>query len=367
MASPPVLLVMTLLVLFGAPLHASPARAQDNPEKEKLESELRALQQKLVKSAARAQAAEADLQEVADRLRILDDQLRIKSQTLAAHRKNLAALVQAALHLSRSPPEMMILHGGDADAMKISRALRMTSKGIREDIATIRTQTKELERLQQKTAARKRDLEQKQAALAKEQRMLTASLAERKTLKEKLGLRQEGGEQKAAALAKQAGDVQTLVTGLKRREGPPDPGSRPRRSDMRAFADARGRMRLPMEGKIVRRFGASEGRDGTSKGVTVASGAPGARVVAPFDGEVVFSGPFLEYGKMIILRHSDDFHTLLAGLADIDVSVGDFLLEGEPIGAMGGSAAESRLYVELRKDNQPVNPEPWIQGLQRKR
>ena len=97
----------------------------------------------------------------------------------------------------------------------------------------------------------------------------------------------------------------------------------------------------------------------------------GAQVTAPYDSEVVFTGPFLNYGQMIILRHSDDFHTLLAGLTKIDVRVGQFLLEGEPIGAMGEGDDDNKndrtLYIELRKDNQPVNPAAWINGLNKKK
>ncbi len=89
-------------------------------------------------------------------------------------------------------------------------------------------------------------------------------------------------------------------------------------------------------------------------------------MTAPFDGEVVYTGPFLNYGQLVIIRHSDDFHTLLAGLVKIDVNVGQFLLEGEPIGAMGESDSGNRLYVELRHKNQPIDPAPWINGLNKK-
>jgi septal ring factor EnvC (AmiA/AmiB activator) len=81
---------------------------------------------------------------------------------------------------------------------------------------------------------------------------------------------------------------------------------------------------------------------------------------------VVFTGPFLTYGQMVIIRHSDDFHTLLAGLVKIDVTVGQFLLEGEPIGAMGDSESSNRLYIELRQNNQPIDPASWIKGLNKK-
>ncbi|MBV8938416.1 MAG: peptidoglycan DD-metalloendopeptidase family protein [Alphaproteobacteria bacterium] len=124
-----------------------------------------------------------------------------------------------------------------------------------------------------------------------------------------------------------------------------------------------GHWQSPVAGHVLHRFGEHLNRNETSKGVTFET-REAAQVVSPFDGEVVFTGPFLDYGKMVILRHRDDFHTLLAGLARIDVSVGQFLLEGEPIGAMGNASSSRDLYLELRQLNQPVDPAGWISGLE---
>ena len=106
-----------------------------------------------------------------------------------------------------------------------------------------------------------------------------------------------------------------------------------------------------------------EGRNETSKGITITTRA-GAQVTAPYDAEVLFTGPFMEYGKVVILSHSDGFHTLLARLAKIDVSVGDLLLEGEPIGSMGDKDT-NRLYIEIRSKNHPIDPAQWIRGLKK--
>ena len=47
---------------------------------------------------------------------------------------------------------------------------------------------------------------------------------------------------------------------------------------------------------------------------------------------------------------------------EIDVKVDTRILEGESIGSVGetGSLQGPRLYFELRKDGQPVDPEPWL-------
>ena len=73
------------------------------------------------------------------------------------------------------------------------------------------------------------------------------------------------------------------------------------------------------------------------------------------------SGPFRGYGLLLIIEHSEGYHTLLAGMAQVDCSVGQRLTAGEPVGVMGqDDDTKPNLYVELRHSGQPVNPLPWL-------
>jgi murein hydrolase activator len=74
----------------------------------------------------------------------------------------------------------------------------------------------------------------------------------------------------------------------------------------------------------------------------------------------VFAGPFRGYGQILIIAHGDGYHSLLAGLDRVDSLVGQWLLAGEPVGTMADSADQPRLYLELRHNNQPINPAPWL-------
>ena len=84
-----------------------------------------------------------------------------------------------------------------------------------------------------------------------------------------------------------------------------------------------------------------------------------AQVVSPFDGTVIFAGPFRGYGNLIIIEHGGGYLTLLAGLNNFDVELGQLLLAGEPVGQMP-TGEDAKLYVELRKDNQPIDPMAWM-------
>ncbi|MGZ5862391.1 MAG: murein hydrolase activator EnvC family protein, partial [Methyloceanibacter sp.] len=93
-----------------------------------------------------------------------------------------------------------------------------------------------------------------------------------------------------------------------------------------------------------------------------------ARITAPADGWVVYAGPFRSYGQLLIINAGGGYHILLAGMSRIDVSLGQFVLAGEPVAVMGAVAPTSQggkdtsrpvLYVEFRKDGRPIDPDPW--------
>ena len=115
---------------------------------------------------------------------------------------------------------------------------------------------------------------------------------------------------------------------------------------------------MPARGVITTRYGEQKVKGVSSKGLTVSTRAK-AQVISPFDGAVVFAGPFRGYGDMIIVEHGDGYLSLLAGLGSIDVEPGQMLLAGEPVGQMP-EETNSELYIEIRKDNHPINPAAWF-------
>ncbi len=160
-------------------------------------------------------------------------------------------------------------------------------------------------------------------------------------------------------------DPRTVVAGVppaSAEKTPPAIGKDEEVTVTRSFAKARGSMPFPVIGTLKGKYGeaiSSADEAGLrAKGITIAARA-GAQVVAPFDGIVAFAGPFRGYGRLLIIEHSEGYHTLLAGLGRIDCVVGQRVLAGEPVGVMENDGAPA-LYVELRRDGQPINPLPWL-------
>jgi hypothetical protein len=62
---------------------------------------------------------------------------------------------------------------------------------------------------------------------------------------------------------------------------------------------------------------------------------------------------------MTIIRHGGLYYSLLAGMERVDMKADQWVLAGEPVGAMP-DASGGALYFELRRAGRPVDPRPWL-------
>ena len=141
-----------------------------------------------------------------------------------------------------------------------------------------------------------------------------------------------------------------------------------------AFSAAHAKLPMPAQGRRVLAFGERTQYGGQSKGMVIETRVT-AQVTSPCDGWVVYAGEFRSYGQLLIINAGDGYHILLAGMSQIDVQPGQFVLTAEPVGTMsGGSKASTAsvqssapvLYVEFRKDGRPIDPDPWWVASQQK-
>jgi murein hydrolase activator len=142
-------------------------------------------------------------------------------------------------------------------------------------------------------------------------------------------------------------------------KGAPPPVDPSRPATLRAFDAPHTTMVWPVVGEIVNRFGETDRLGRVGQGLTLNT-SPSALVVAPFDGEVEYAGNLRGYGVILIIRHGGGYHSSLAGLGRVDVTGGQWLLAGEPVGAMPGTDdrnAGAMFYLELRRDGRPVDPQ----------
>ena len=96
-----------------------------------------------------------------------------------------------------------------------------------------------------------------------------------------------------------------------------------------------------------------------AQGQTYSARANG-QVIAPYSGKVEFAGPFRTYGQVVIINLDDGYYLLVTGLGEIFVETNETVRRGEPIGRMPQTSGRAPLYVELRRNGRPIDPEPWM-------
>jgi septal ring factor EnvC (AmiA/AmiB activator) len=117
--------------------------------------------------------------------------------------------------------------------------------------------------------------------------------------------------------------------------------------------------KMPVKGNIHAAFGQPiPGTKEISKGILVKT-SPGANVIAPASGRVVFAGPFKRYGNIVILDHGNNFHSLVAGLDILKVELGDQVSQGVCLGRMA-QKKPPLLVFGLRKSGKPVDPKNFL-------
>jgi lipoprotein NlpD len=110
----------------------------------------------------------------------------------------------------------------------------------------------------------------------------------------------------------------------------------------------------PVSGTLLKRF-SSEGVG--SKGIDIA-GKRGDIVKASADGVVVYAGEGLVgYGKLIILRHNDEYITAYAHNDRLIAGEGQRVKLGQNIAELGSTGTDrDKLHFEIRYKGKPIDP-----------
>lgn len=90
----------------------------------------------------------------------------------------------------------------------------------------------------------------------------------------------------------------------------------------------------------------------------------GETVRASGGGKVVRARRTGGYGNMVEIEHGDGLTSRYAHLSRIDVSEGQIVLRGEPVGTAGstGRSTGPHLHYEVRRNGKPVDPATFLQA-----
>jgi len=364
----------------------------------------------LIEAGKRVQASEAKLSGTEAKLAELTDQVTVIRNSITDRKETIVKMLSAMQRIGRTPPPALVTRRDDAlavvrSAMLLAQVfpelkyqadnlsqeldgLVKLETGIREQRDAEKSEAdrlaaergridKLLEEKKVKLAQSEAELSatrqaaDQQAAEETELNALIARLDERIAKAEVAQYDAEVATEKALRAREQQQALATpgneKVIEIKPESTKIAFASPARLKPAMPFELTKGTLPLPAQGKRLKRFGEADGVGGTLRGISLQTRGE-ARIIAPTDGWVVYAGPFRSYGNLLIINAGGGYHVLLAGMGRINVSLGQFVLAGEPVAVMGaalqagqGNNDNSRpvLYVEFRKDGRPIDPGPW--------
>ena len=127
------------------------------------------------------------------------------------------------------------------------------------------------------------------------------------------------------------------------------------------FAGMQGKLLLPVEGRIIHRFGNQRNQGKLKWHGILIDAAEGDSVYAVHYGRVVFSDWLRGFGLLMIISHGEGYMSLYGHNQALFREIGDWVSAGEVIAAVGDSGGQDKtgLYFEIRIDGKPNNPQSW--------
>lgn len=342
----------------------------------KAAAELQTIKRRGVNLARKMHRHSTDADRIETQLMALEKQERAKSEKMQHRKTQLAATLAALQRIARMPTATLVAIPQATDkTIRTAILLRAAVPELQRDAMTLGDDLRALTSLRDRIRADKTALSDSLKRLTSERKSLARLTADKMGLLKTMKTAERTAAQQTARLSARAGSIRELLQKLSDRErrpalrGPdfaPSPSApapatrapvRKKAAIARTFPPVTiSRGALPAPGRVVTSFGQKMPNGTLSKGVFVIT-RPAAAVVAPVPGRIVFAGEFRGYGNLVILELRDRGHALISGMSRIDAQVGDEVLVGEPLGEMTPStSAPPKLYFELRRRGQPINP-----------
>ena len=332
-------------------------------------SEAERLSKELVVLARDIRISEGNATRLETRISLLETEETKKKALLEGRRDELLELLSALERLSKRPAALALLQPKEAlTTARIASLMGTIVPDINAKAGTLRAELAGLADIQH-------DLSNERFSLKNTLERLTDNQLKIGSLVRKRQSEARKAETDARKIARDLQEIATEAAGLKEliekltqaAAKRAQSGALTARPDVRkpAFGfrsrpmtELKGSLPFPVIGSVIHRFGAKEAV-GEARGIKIKT-RPGAQVVAPYDGKIVFAGPFRDYGQLLIIEHGGGYHSLMAGFGELYGGVGQWVLTGEPIGAMAPAKRLAPLYLEMRRSGRAINPEPWL-------
>ena len=321
-----------------------------------LEKEIDNIQKRMASLAGTIQRQEELLNRLDDVLVPLQQKLEEEQSHLGEKRKEMVVLVAALQRLALQPPETILISPQPLDeATKVGVLLKTAVQQVEEATSQITNRIDKIAYLQEEVKKKKLHQEELFSNIQGEQSKLEKLSKKKASLRKNTLSEVKSLARQISKLANEASSLKELMAKLKRKKRRAQTKAQ-KRASAKNFKRNRGKLKLPVKGRVIAKFKSKDKYGHHIKGIKVKARS-GSQVTAPYAGDVIYAGNFRRYGKMLIIDHGGGYITLLAGLGRVDRQIGESLVSGEPIGIM--EKKDPVLYLELRRNGDPINPLRW--------
>ena len=345
----------------------------------------------LIQAAKTEKKLAQDIDDISGKLEGLKAQEASIRVSLAARSGVLAEVLGALERMGLNPPPAILVRPEDAlSSVRSAILLGAVVPELRQQTEVLIADIAEMSRITGSIEAERAKLVTSVGDQLAEQQRLSLLLEAKKKLQSETESQLAAEQARSEQLAAKAGSLKELIASLEKQAEKDRAKADAARSEAEKlaareaeiaalpennrlmvslpFSALEGQVPLPVAGRVKLRFGGRDDNGGVMMGDMVATQS-GAIVTAPADGNVLYAGRFRSYGQLLILDAGGGYHVVLSGMSRISVALGQSVLSGEPVGAMGEARVADtsaknvttapELYVEFRKDGKPVDPAPW--------
>ena len=299
--------------------------------------ELAALERRLAALNAETGAEDARIESQRARLRALNAREAALAARMAEARGAQGRVLSSLVRLSRDPPPALLIPAEEAiDTTRAAILLKAMAPELERRAAAVGARQRELARVRRLAALSSAELFALESRRVDRRAEIDAMTARRLQLVAVLDAEAEEAERAVRALSAR---LRTLGV-----EPLPVETAEP----ISRLPAGRERLVAPLAEAPIARYSAR------APGWRWA--ADGAEASSPAPATVAFVGEVDGFGPVIVLDLGPGWRAIVGGVTDPAVAEGARVQAGQALGR-----ADQDLYLELRRDERPVDPGPWLE------
>jgi septal ring factor EnvC (AmiA/AmiB activator) len=277
---------------------------------------------------------------------------------LGGSRETLANLLRSVYMIGRGESlKALLARDRIADSSRALAYYRYLQRDRLRRVQELMDSLAELLAVEKVIAEARAALAVEQAKVLVDSERLSAERVEREAVLAQFDAQLKAGETRLAALGRDERDLLQLLEELRDIFA-----DIPKQIEAaQPFAALKGRLKRPLAGSVQVGFGQGIGPGRASEGWLIGARV-GDEVHAVAPGRVAFADWLKGFGLLLILDHGDGYMSLYAQNESLLRDVGDWVAAGDVLSTAGasGGAAQAGLYLELRHQGRPLDPQPWF-------